>query len=163
MRTAARSVVFWYGTDRPSTRLTGSIDLASTASIKTSGYRATGTHRLTRLTGFYEGDFDGNLSSAGNDSSLPPPGSQPPLRGSDPMHESVRATVFTHPIGTIINLSIRVMPDNHGVILRRRLDQAMYGQRAQVLVDGIPPGSRSPQVVTRASDGQTAASPCQAD
>ena len=140
IRTAARSVVFWYGTDKPATRLTDTIDLASTASIKTSGYRATGTHTLTRLTGFYEGDFDGNLSSAGNDSVLPPPppGSQPPPSSSDPMHESVRATVFTHPIGTIINFSIRVAPDNHGVILRRRLDQAVYGQRAQVLVDGHP-------------------------
>jgi hypothetical protein len=56
------------------------------------------------------------------------------------MHEAVSGTVLSHPIGATIKFTVRVAAGNHGVILRRRLDHATYGQRASVLVDGKPAG-----------------------
>jgi hypothetical protein len=138
--TSTRSVVFWYGTPKPITRVTDSIDLGDSGDVRAASYHATGTQTSQQLVGFYEGDFDGDISSLAYDSAILP-GSQPPIGGQDPMHESVPGTAFSHPVGSLITFDIRVGVRNDGVIVRRRLDQATYGQRADVLVDGHPAGS----------------------
>lgn len=137
--TSARSVVFWYGSARRATELTDTLDLGDKASLAAAGYRTTDTDTTERLAGFYEGDLDGNISSPAFDAAILP-GSQPPPDGQDPLHQSVRETVLRHPPGSTIDFVVQVAPNNDGVILRRRLDQASYGQRAEVLVDGAPVG-----------------------
>ena len=47
---------------------------------------------------------------------------------------------LAHPPGATIQFAVKTSPDNHGVILRRRLDQATFGQRAEVLVNGASAG-----------------------
>ncbi len=129
--TANRSVVFWYAGQDDDRRLrqTAAIDVPS------AGYSGAGTD--VTLTAFFEGDHDGNLS--------PPldwlvPGSVPPPPGTDPMGESMTEIGRTHRVGATIRFTMTLDPANHGVILRRLLDQGTFGQRAEVLVDGEPAG-----------------------
>lgn len=129
-QTAARSVVFWYGTGRSRLRRTGSVEVGG------SGYAGAGS-KVT-LTSFFEGDRDGNISK-------PPdyivPGALPPPVGTDPQGESVTATGLLHPVGTRIRFTVRLDPSNRGAVLRRLLDQGVFGQRAAVRVDGRPAGT----------------------
>ncbi len=137
-QTAARSVVFWYGTGKSRLHRTASF------AVPADNYRGAGSQ--VTLTSFFEGDHDGNISS-------PPdyilPGALPPPSGTDPQGESVTATGLLHPVGTRIRFSVPVNPSNHGVVLRRLLDQKVFGQRAAVRVDGrragvwFNPGSNS--------------------
>lgn len=129
-QTAARSVVFWYGTGRDRLRRTASVDVSG------RGYEGAGSP--VTMTSFFEGDRDGNISA-------PPdyivPGAQPPPAGTDPQGESVTATGRLHPVGTRIRFTVRLDPSNRGVVLRRLLDQGVFGQRAAVRVDGRPAGT----------------------
>jgi hypothetical protein len=139
MQTSNHSVVFWYGVGQPAMELTDTIHVGDPASQATANYSSTaGTPEP--LTSFYEGDHDGNVSSPAFDAFLEP-GSQPPPAGTDPMGESVTDSGLTHPPGATIKFNLRINPSNHGVLLRRRLDQATFRQQAQVLVDGASVGT----------------------
>jgi len=132
---SARSVVFWYGIGAPLMHETDAIDVGSCDSEALHSYQSDGA--AAWLTAFYEGDHDGNLS-------LPidfPAGALPPLPGTDPMGESVTDDGRLHPVGSAIRFRIATDPRNAGVVLRRRLDQGVFGQSALVYVDGALAGS----------------------
>jgi hypothetical protein len=122
MPTAFHSVVYWYAGRAP-----------AVGPAVVTDYRASASAAL-RLTSFYEGDHDGNVSSPLYDNIVP--GSQPPPAGTDPMDESVTASGLAHPPGSRIAFTVRLPRRNAGVILRRRLDQAAGDQAAEVRVDG---------------------------
>jgi len=128
-QTAARSVVFWYGTDESRLHRTATVDVPG------GDYEGPGSP--VTLTSFFEGDHDGNISK-------PPdyivPGALPPPAGTDPQGESVTATGLLHPVGTRIHFDLRLDRSNRGAVLRRLLDQEVFGQRAAVRVDGRPAG-----------------------
>jgi len=143
--TSVRSVVFWYDNEHPGMRQTSSIDVGNRVSEAAAAYRASAPDPEYKLTAFYEGARDGNLSSLNYD--LPSPnhgfviiGSQPPPPGTDPLHESITDSGRRHRPGAVIKFRLRIDPDNEGVVLRRRLDQATYGQRAAVYANGIALG-----------------------
>jgi hypothetical protein len=139
MQTSTHSVVFWYGDGRSAMQPTDTIHVGDPASRTTANYSSTaGTPKA--LTSFYEGDHDGNISSPALDAFLEP-GSQPPPAGTDPMGESTTDSGLTHPAGSAILFKVRINPNNFGVVLRRRLDQATFQQQAQVLVDGASAGT----------------------
>jgi D-arabinan exo alpha-(1,3)/(1,5)-arabinofuranosidase (non-reducing end) len=121
LTTAVHSVVLWYGTGRRGLRATGSVDVGGEP-----------------VTGFFEGDRDGNVSSAQDDLVLS--GAQPPAAGSDPRGEAVTASGRTHAAGDVIRFTLPVDPGNAGVVLRRLFDQSIPDQRAAVSVDGRPAG-----------------------
>ena len=156
--TSVRSVVFWYGNQQPGLRPTDTVVVGSRGSEARHSYRATRPDPAYRLTAFYEGDHDGDVSSPkydlglidrGGGNIVPGLGSQPPPQGSDPMHESITGTGRRHRPGAVITFDLKIDPDNHGVILRRQLDQAVFGQRAVVTANGarvgiwLTPGSNT--------------------
>jgi hypothetical protein len=135
--TAAHSVTFWYGTTTPSLHQTDRLEVTSAASQARHGYIAPSSTAYA-LAGFYEGDRDGDISPPDNldfpyGAVMPPP-------GTDPMHESVNDSGRQHTPGSTIDFTIATDPTNHGVILRRRLDQLTFGQRAAVTIDSTPLG-----------------------
>jgi hypothetical protein len=113
--------VLWYAGGRRGMRETGAVDMGGTP-----------------LTGFFEGDRDGNESSPGSDVTLQ--GAQPPAEGTDPRGEAVTSSGRTHPAGEVIRFTLPIDPHNAGVVLRRRFDQSLADQRAAVSVDGQPAG-----------------------
>lgn len=138
--TATRSVVFWYGAPHPTLIGTDTLDVGDGRSETEHGYTSTSVVPAIGLTAFYEGDHDGNLSSPALDSYAFLPGSQPPPPGTDPMGEAIVDDGRYHSSGSTIRFHMSVEPDNDGIVLRRRLDQAVFSQRALVSVDGAEVG-----------------------
>ncbi len=147
--TAIRGVVFWYGNQHSGLRTTDTINVGSRASERKHSYHATGRDPEYPLTAFYEGDHDGDLSSPkydlgfivrSNGDPVPGLGSQPPPDRTDPMHELITSAGRRHPPGVVITFRLKIDPNNHGVILRRQLDQAVFGQRAVVTANGARVG-----------------------
>jgi hypothetical protein len=56
------------------------------------------------------------------------------------MGESFTASGYSHPVGATISYRARLDPANDGAVLRRLTDQATFGQRAEVTIDGQPAG-----------------------
>ena len=133
-QTAIRSVAYWYGTGRRAMRQTDALDPANPAPV--NAYTGGGTPVTN--TAFFEGDHDG-------DASLPLDGvlagSQPVPAGLDLRGDSITASGLSHPSGSTIGFSVALDPANRGAIIRRWLDQATFGQRAEVSVDGKPAGT----------------------
>lgn len=136
-QTASHSVVYWYGIGRRALRQTDTFDVADAAAATAAGYNGA-TGAPTRLTAFFEGDRDGNVSSAADNVIA---GSQPPPAGSDPMGEALTMTGLSHGAGAVIRFNAALDPANHGAILRRLLDQGTFGQRAEVFVGGTSVGT----------------------
>lgn len=132
-----RSVTFWYGAPRSQLRRTDRLEIGMVRSEQGHRYRASQGSRY-RLTGFYEGDRDGNVSPTGEDF---PAGAQPPRRGADPQHESITGWGRKHRPGGMVKFTLKLSPRNVGVVLRRRLDQAGFQQGAEVTVDGSQVGT----------------------
>ena len=99
-------MVFWYGEPEPAMVLTDFLDVGSPESEKRHGYKAPKSSEWN-LTSALEGEFD------------------------DVMITDTGRTL-TEPSEFIV----RIAPENHGVILRRRSDQSLRGQHASVYVDG---------------------------
>jgi hypothetical protein len=148
--TSNRSVVFWYGSGVAGMVPTDTIDVGSPGSLAAAGYSSTPAGAPEALTSFYEGQDDGNITSPALDAAIEP-GSLPPLPGTDPRGEAVTQSGLTHRPGSIIRFTIEVDPDNNGIVLRRRLDQATFEQQAQILVDGMPAGTWMTPANTSAS------------
>jgi hypothetical protein len=129
------SVVYWYGARRPALRRTDGFDVAD-RSAAAAGYTYTGGTPAS-LTAFFEGDRDGNVSAPTDFVYL---GSLSPPPGSDPMGESFAASGYSHPVGASIGYRATLDPANRGAVLRRLTDQATFGQRAAVTIDGQPAG-----------------------
>lgn len=106
-------IVFWYGEPEPGMALTDFVDIGDANSERAHGYAAPGS-TVYRLTSSLEGEFD--------DVSIADQGRA--LRG---------ASEFT----------VQLAPENGGVILRCRSDQARQGQRAAVFVDDARVGERT--------------------
>jgi hypothetical protein len=138
LSTAVRSLVFWYGNGRRGLRETGALAVGDPASEAAARYVASDGGAAAPLTSFFEGDHDGNVSSAQEDLIIA--GAQPPPDGSDPRGEAVTSTGRTHPAGAVIRFELPVARGNAGVVLRRQLDQEIPDQRAAVSVDGAPAG-----------------------
>jgi hypothetical protein len=161
--TSTRSVVFWYALAGPGTAASDAIDVGEVASEAAHEYQSESPGTFT-LTAFYEGEEDGNISSPVLDATILP-GSLPAPAG-DPMGESVTDDGRYHPPGSTIEFQVQVDSENAGVILRRRLDQLTFSQRALVLVDGVSAGVWSTPTVNDAkrwadSDFALPASLCQ--
>jgi hypothetical protein len=137
--TANHSVVFWYGNGRDGMEQTDQIVLASGRSRAAAGYSSTPPGTPETLTSFYEGAQDGNISSPLFDATIIL-GAVPPPLGLDPRHQAVTDSGLDHGSGSAIRFNVAVNPDNDGVVLRRRLDQGIFEQQAEVYVDGVPAG-----------------------
>jgi hypothetical protein len=137
--TANHSVVFWYGNGLEGMDQTDAIAVGNAQSRASADYTSDPNGSPETLTSFYEGEHDGNIPSPLFDATiilgaiLPPP-------GTDPEHQSITDSGLDHPPGSIIRFNVKINPDNDGVVIRRRLDQATFEQQAQVLVDGVPAG-----------------------
>lgn len=150
--TSNHSVVFWYGNGLQGMEATDTIDVGTAASLAAASYLSTPAGTPESLTSFYEGEYDGNLSSPLFDATIFL-GSLPPLPRTDPRKQSVTDTGLTHPPGSTIRFNVQIDSNNDGVVLRRRLDQATFEQQAQVLVDGVPAGVWRTPANTSASGG----------
>jgi hypothetical protein len=131
------SVVYWYGARRAAMRQTGAFDVADRAAADAAGYSSS-SGTASSLTAFFEGDRDGNVSAPTDFVYL---GSLPPPAGADPEGESVTASGYSHPVGATVSYRATLDPANHGAVLRRLTDQATFGQRAEVTIDGRPAGT----------------------
>jgi hypothetical protein len=150
--TSNHSVVFFYGDAVPSMGATDTIDVGSSASLSAANYTSTPAGAPESLTSFYEGEYDGNISSPLFDATIFL-GSLPPLARTDPRKQSLTDTGLTHPPGSTIRFNVQIDSNNDGVVLRRRLDQEIFAQQAQVLVDGVPAGIWMTPANTSASGG----------
>ncbi|MCC6126994.1 MAG: DUF2961 domain-containing protein [Pirellulales bacterium] len=103
-----RSLGFCYLRKRPVLRQTDFLDVAGEASERAHGYRATRSMPTEDLEASYEGGAAGTM-----------------IRDRGRTHE-----------GGEIAFTVAIDPDNRGVRLRRRLDQASPRQSAEVYVDG---------------------------
>jgi beta-mannosidase len=100
-------LVFWYGEQEPGMTLTDSLDVGNADSEKAHAYSSPDSTPYD-LTSSLEGEFD-----------------DVPI--TDGGRIVAKASEFT----------VRIAPENQGLILRRRSDQARQGQRAAVYVDGV--------------------------
>ncbi len=101
------AVAYWYGRSRPSLLPGDVLDVGSAASAKTHALRTAGVRWNGPLTSVYQGQFNHvALTDRGTTSS--------------------GTTQFT----------LRIDPGNQGVVLRRRFDQCVAPEQAQVYVDG---------------------------
>ena len=105
---AHSGVVFYYGRDQGTLRLTDSVDVGDKRSEFGHDYHVAGQTWTGPLESFYEGDED-----------------ETPLRDK-------AGRAFTG----ASDFRVRIDPDNAGVRLRLRCDQSKGRQRAQVFVDG---------------------------
>jgi len=99
-------VVFWYGEPEPAMSLTDSLDLGNAESEKMHEYMAPKSN-VSILTSALEGE-----------------------------HDDVAITGAVRILSGPSEFTLKIIPGNQGVILRRRSDQALRGQRASVSVDG---------------------------
>ena len=99
-------LIFWYGEPRPAMALTDSLDLGNAESEKQHEYIAPKSN-VSILTSAFEGEHD-DVQIAGTVRTLEGPS----------------------------EFNLKIDPGNQGVILRRRSDQSLHGQRASVSVDG---------------------------
>ncbi len=99
-------VLFWYGRPQPAMTLTDTVAIGDPASEKAHGYAAPGSAVWT-LTSALEGEFD-----------------------------DVAVTGTGRTLAGSSEFTVTVAPENRGVLLRRRSDQARRGQQAAVYVDG---------------------------
>ena len=114
--------VFYYGIDQPTLVQTDTLDVGDPASERAHAYRSDG--EATTLTSRYEGcSFEDHQFSGGS-----VPGE---------VTDSGRA------VKTASEFTVAIRPDNDGVRLRRRSDQQLGRQRAQVFVDGEPVAERT--------------------
>lgn len=100
--------LFYYGVDEPGMVLTDELNIGNRASEEAHGYRTEGGRGYYTLASSYEGDADDVVIT-------------------DKGHETEHTSAFT----------ITVLPDNRGVLLRRRSDQTTGRQMARVYVDGV--------------------------
>lgn len=112
--------IFYYGQDSPVLIKTDSIDLQSNTSRKQHRYRVQGKTTTGTLNSFYEGTYD-----------------QVPVSGTVVRFQEEGSSEFT----------VRIFPDNEGVRIRRRSDQSIGRQCAEVYVDGIKVDVRNWYVV----------------
>ena len=106
------AVAYWYGRSRPSLLPGDILDVGSAASAKAHDLHTAGLRWTGSLTSVYQGQF--NHVTLGD-------------RGTT----STGATSFR----------LRINPANQGVVLRRRFDQCVAPERAQVYVDGHAAGT----------------------
>lgn len=99
-------LVFWYGKPEPAMALTDLLDVGDPDSEARHGYTAPASDKWD-LTSSLEGEFD-DVPITDNGRTLNGP------------------SQFT----------VKIVPENQGVLLRRRSDQMKRGQRARVSVDG---------------------------
>jgi hypothetical protein len=99
-------VVFYYGEPEPAMIMTDCLDVGDLESEKKHEYTATGSN-VWNLISALEGEFD-DVMIADNGRT----------------------------IAGLSQFFVRIDPENQGVILRRRSDQALPGQHASVYVDG---------------------------
>ncbi|MCZ7582406.1 MAG: DUF2961 domain-containing protein [Deltaproteobacteria bacterium] len=106
-----RSLVFYYAYPRLAARRTDQLDVGDPESEAAHSYRAAKSDPIPPLTARYEGDFD-----------------------------DVDRTDRGDAVTGMTRFTMKVAPDNEGVILRRRLDQSRGRQTARVFVDGREAG-----------------------
>ena len=99
-------IIFWYGEPDPAMVRTDALAIGDPESEKAHAYTALGSN-VWKLTTMLEGEFD-DVKIAGQGRTL------------------AGASEFT----------LKIAPENAGVLLRRRSDQAVRGQQAAVFVDG---------------------------
>jgi hypothetical protein len=112
IRSEYRSLAFVYLRRQPALVETDTIDVGSPISENAHAYRFDGKAPATALTAFSEGE---NFETA--------------LRSTGRVH-----------VGGEISFRAAIRPDNNGVRLRRRIDQAVVGREARVFIDGRPAG-----------------------
>lgn len=104
-------IVFYYGQDKISLVKTDSIDMASKKSLKRHKYKVEGDVSVEMLTSCFEGDAD-----------------------------DVEVTAMVHKFTGESSFRVKVLPNNHGVRLRRCSDQELPRQCARVWGDGQDAG-----------------------
>ena len=106
------AVAYWYGRSRPSLVPGDILDVGNAASAKAHALHTAGLQWSGSLSSVYQGQFNHvTLSDRGT--------------------TSTGATSFR----------LRIDPANRGVVLRRRFDQCVAPESAQVYVDGHPAGT----------------------
>ena len=105
------SVAFYYGKSQPGMKLSDELDVADARSERAHKYQTEKGSTVFEIEGVYEGDHD-DVKVCGKGRVL---------RGSS-------------------SFTLKICPDNCGVVLRRRLDYSNLNQKALVLVDGKEAG-----------------------
>jgi hypothetical protein len=111
------TVTYWYGLDRPTLVLTDEFDVGNIEDEQRHDYRAPGASDPETVTSRHELGVDRLNIEGGRAMQI-----FPPL--ADEGRRTTSATEFT----------LRLRSDNHGVLLRRRLDLSYPDQKARVLV-----------------------------
>ena len=105
------SVTFYYGKPEPGMKLSDELNVGDPNSERTHAYCPENGSNLFHLNGVYEGDYDWETVSD---------------------------------MGRVVtdssSFSVNIIPDNCGVLLRRRMDYNNLNQKAVVLVDGREAG-----------------------
>jgi hypothetical protein len=99
-------ILFWYGEPKPAMVRTDALSVGDPDSEKAHAYAAPGSS-VWHLTSALEGEFD-----------------DVPLTGAG------------RTLAAFSEFTVKIDPQNRGVLLQRRSDQAVRGQRAAVFVDG---------------------------
>jgi len=102
------SIAYVYQRSRPSLTMTDFIDVANRANAGLHKYRSTGTFKGVSLDARYEGNY---------------------------LHSIIRDSGFYHIDGEI-SFNAALDHDNNGIRIRRRSDQGIARQKADVYVDG---------------------------
>ncbi len=131
----ASSLVYWYALPAPRWVRTDMLDVGQAGDEAAHAYSG-GALPALRLAAYFDGDRDGNLSSEAFDLAIAP-GSLPALTPAELVTDDGRY----HAVGETIQFTLAIEARNAGVVLRRRLDQILFDQRAEVLIDGVPAGT----------------------
>lgn len=102
------TIAFLYQRSRPSLHITDYLEVTNRASAGFHKYRATGNYKGGSIDAKYEGNY---------------------------FNSAIRDSGFYHK-GGVISFVIALSPDNKGVRIRRRSDQAVGRQKATVFVNG---------------------------
>ncbi len=141
-----RSLVFYYGLDKRVLFASDMIKMGDVKNLAEHGFEQVKQGRVVEREGFFEGEFDGSYLGE-----LKRPGWIGP--GSWMLHLTVRGffssprknspdkkTFLVREDNSAYEFTVRIDPENQGLLLRRLFDQGIPDQRAKIEVDGEPAG-----------------------
>lgn len=146
------SLAFFYGVDRPALEPADEIDIGDTESELAHGFEAEGgLPDVVSLSAYYEGDNDGSVvgensgpmmlaltpgeaTEINTNTVINPPPTPAPEDSPQSVSDDGRELKSRH------RFTLRINPDNDGLIIRRRYDQLEPLQRAHVRIDGEDAG-----------------------
>jgi hypothetical protein len=143
-----RSLVFYYHLPQPSLCRSDFISMSDKAGLDAHGFAVEGEMKVEAKSGFFEGEFCGNdIGTLKKPKWFPPiwwmlywtfyGGNRREPPADSPDRVSFKVARHSGPCG----FKVRIDPQADAVLLRRVLDQSVFDQRAEILVDGRRAGT----------------------